>query len=44
MKRPGRRHIVFRKDWLAMWEVDPGLELEVQELARGGFVVRPRGL
>jgi excisionase family DNA binding protein len=39
---PGRRHCLFRIDWLEAWEADPSIELETVPLPGDGRIVWPR--
>lgn len=39
--RPKGRTVLYPMDWLVAWERDPGMPLEVLDLADGGRIVRP---
>jgi excisionase family DNA binding protein len=41
-KAPGARRVLVPEAELERWLCDPGIELEVARLARGGRVVRPK--
>lgn len=39
--RPKARRVLYPMDWLLAWERNPGMPLEVLDLAHGGRIVRP---